>query len=84
VHLSGYVISREGAKRLLRLLPCRGPVDLWLNHQFGILDVCANAAVHHQSATRHPLHKLLLDTPCTHENRRYHQRKRIIVSCSSN
>ena len=40
-HLSGYVISREGAKKLLRLLPCRGPVDLWINHQFGVLDVRA-------------------------------------------
>ncbi len=39
--LSGYVISREGAEKLLRLLPCRGPVDLWINHQFGFLDVCA-------------------------------------------
>lgn len=40
-HLSGYVISREGAEKLLQLLPCRGPVDLWLNHQFGVLDVRA-------------------------------------------
>jgi GR25 family glycosyltransferase involved in LPS biosynthesis len=40
-HLSGYVISREGAEKLLRLLPCRGPVDLWINHQFGVLDVRA-------------------------------------------
>lgn len=40
-HLSGYVLSREGAKKLLRLLPCRGPVDLWINHQFGVLDVRA-------------------------------------------
>jgi GR25 family glycosyltransferase involved in LPS biosynthesis len=39
--LSGYVISREGAEKLLRLLPCRGPVDLWINHQFGVLDVRA-------------------------------------------
>ena len=39
--LSGYVISREGAKKLLRLLPCRGPVDLWINHKFGVLDVRA-------------------------------------------
>lgn len=39
--LSGYVISREGAERLLRLLPCRGPVDLWLNHQFDALEVRA-------------------------------------------
>lgn len=40
-HLSGYVISRIGAEKLLRLLPCRGPVDLWMNHQFGALDVRA-------------------------------------------
>lgn len=40
-HLSGYVISREGARKLLRLLPCRGPVDLWMNHQFKDLDVRA-------------------------------------------
>ena len=40
-HLSGYVISREGAQKLLQLLPCRGPVDLWINHQFGVLDVLA-------------------------------------------
>ena len=40
-HLSGYVLSREGAKKLLRLLPCRGPVDLWINHQFNVLDVRA-------------------------------------------
>lgn len=40
-HLSGYVISRQGAKKLLRLLPCRGPVDLWINHQFDKLDVRA-------------------------------------------
>jgi GR25 family glycosyltransferase involved in LPS biosynthesis len=40
-HLSGYVISRQGAEKLLRLLPCRGPVDLWINQQFGVLDVRA-------------------------------------------
>ena len=45
-HLSGYVLSREGAETLLRLLPCRGPVDLWINHQFEVLDV---------RATRQPL-----------------------------
>lgn len=39
--LSGYVVSREGAEKLLRLLPCRGPVDLWMNHQFGTLDIRA-------------------------------------------
>ena len=40
-HLSGYVLSRKGAKKLLRLLPCRGPIDLWMNHQFEVLDVRA-------------------------------------------
>ena len=40
-HLSGYVLSREGAQKLLRLLPCRGPIDLWINHQFKVLDICA-------------------------------------------
>lgn len=40
-HLSGYVLSREGAKKLLQLLPCRGPVDLWVNHQFKVLEVRA-------------------------------------------
>ena len=39
--LSGYVLSRSGAKKLLGLLPVRGPVDLWLNHQFRNLDVFA-------------------------------------------
>ncbi len=39
--LSGYVLSRGGAKKLLQLLPCRGPVDLWINHKFEVLDVCA-------------------------------------------
>lgn len=40
-HLSGYILSRQGAQKLLRLLPCRGPVDLWINHQFGVLNVRA-------------------------------------------
>ncbi len=39
--LSGYVVSRKGAEKLINLLPCRGPVDLWLNHQFKFLDVRA-------------------------------------------
>jgi GR25 family glycosyltransferase involved in LPS biosynthesis len=45
-YLSGYVLSRDGARKLLGLLPCRGPVDLWMNHQFSVLDV---------RATRRPL-----------------------------
>lgn len=39
--LSGYVLSNKGAKKLLGLLPCRGPVDLWINHKFPTLDVRA-------------------------------------------
>ena len=40
-YLSGYVLSQRGARRLLRRLPCRGPVDLWINHQFEELTVRA-------------------------------------------
>ncbi|MQB35021.1 family 16 glycosylhydrolase [Rhizobium rhizogenes] len=40
-YMSGYILSRQGAEKLLRLLPCRGPVDLWINHQFSALDVLA-------------------------------------------
>ncbi|MFM0455552.1 glycosyltransferase family 25 protein, partial [Paraburkholderia nemoris] len=40
-YFSGYVLSRRGAAKLLGLLPCRGPVDLWINHQFDKLDVRA-------------------------------------------
>lgn len=39
--LSGYVLSTRGAQRLLDLLPVRGPVDLWINHQFENLEVFA-------------------------------------------
>lgn len=39
--LSGYILSKKGAKRLLSLLPCRGPIDLWINHQFRHMDVRA-------------------------------------------
>jgi GR25 family glycosyltransferase involved in LPS biosynthesis len=40
-HLSGYVLSRFGARRLLNQLPCRGPVDLWINQHFRTLNVFA-------------------------------------------
>lgn len=40
-YLSGYVLSKRGAQRLLALLPCRGPVDLWINQKFHELDVRA-------------------------------------------
>jgi len=40
--LSGYVLSRLGAKKLLRLLPSNGPIDLWINQKFRDLDVLAS------------------------------------------
>jgi GR25 family glycosyltransferase involved in LPS biosynthesis len=40
-NLSGYVLSKSGAQRLLRRLPVRGPVDLWMNHQLANLKVYA-------------------------------------------
>lgn len=40
-YLSGYVLSKRGAQRLLALLPCRGPVDLWINQKFQDIDVRA-------------------------------------------
>lgn len=40
-YLSGYVLSKKGAQALLGLLPCRGPIDLWINHKFRDLDVRA-------------------------------------------
>lgn len=40
-YLSGYVVSRKGAEKLLTFLPSRGPIDLWINHQFKSLDVFA-------------------------------------------
>lgn len=40
-YLSGYVVSRKGVDKLLTSLPCRGPVDLWINHLFKSLDVLA-------------------------------------------
>ena len=36
--LSGYVLSKRGAERLLSQLPVRGPVDLWINHKFSTID----------------------------------------------
>jgi GR25 family glycosyltransferase involved in LPS biosynthesis len=39
--LSGYVLSCAGAQKLLDRLPARGPIDLWVNLQFGELNVFA-------------------------------------------
>ena len=55
-YLSGYILSRKGAGKLLRLLPCRGPVDLWINHQFCVLNVVA---------TKRSLVRQRRDTPST-------------------
>jgi GR25 family glycosyltransferase involved in LPS biosynthesis len=50
-YLSGYVLSKEGAQALLHLLPCRGPIDLWINQKFQELDVLAlRCPVIHQRA----------------------------------
>jgi len=40
-YLSGYVLSKKGAQALLELLPCCGPIDLWINHQFQKLHIRA-------------------------------------------
>ena len=53
-HLSGYVLSKKGAGKLLSLLPIQGPVDMWLNLQFQKLDVLA---------TRKSIVKQRLDSP---------------------
>jgi GR25 family glycosyltransferase involved in LPS biosynthesis len=37
--LSGYVLSKKGALKLLSLLPVYGPVDMWMNLQFQKLNV---------------------------------------------
>ncbi|PWB81815.1 MAG: hypothetical protein C3F08_01120 [Candidatus Methylomirabilota bacterium] len=55
-YLSGYILSRQGAQKLLRLLPCRGPIDLWINHQFSVLNV---------QAIRRPLVLQRRDAPST-------------------
>ena len=42
-HLSGYVLSREGAAKLLHAMPVVGPVDLWINRRFSEMIVVALA-----------------------------------------
>jgi GR25 family glycosyltransferase involved in LPS biosynthesis len=41
--LSGYVLSKDGAQKLLSFLPVRGPIDLWINHQFKNINVFATS-----------------------------------------
>ncbi len=36
---SGYVLSKDGAQKLLNMFPVYGPIDLWLNLQFSKLDI---------------------------------------------
>ena len=55
-YLSGYVLSKKGAQALLGLLPCRGPIDLWINHKFRDMDV---------RALRRSVINQRLDTPST-------------------
>ncbi|GGC89143.1 hypothetical protein GCM10007216_19900 [Thalassobacillus devorans] len=38
-HASGYILSKEGARKMLEMLPVYGPVDLWLNLVFDKLNV---------------------------------------------
>lgn len=40
-HLSGYVLSRNGAMTLLRSMPVVGPVDMWINYRFEELGALA-------------------------------------------
>src|ERR1041385_5083951 len=54
--LSGYVLSKKGAQKLLGLLPCRGPIDLWINHKFKEIDV---------RALRRPVINQRFDMPST-------------------
>jgi len=42
--LSGYVLSREGARQLLRAMPVVGPVDMWMNFRFAELGALALSA----------------------------------------
>lgn len=53
---SGYVVTREGARKLLNKLPMHGPVDLWLNLQFSDLRVFTAAR---------PIIEQRLDEPST-------------------
>lgn len=39
--LSGYILSRSGAAKLLKAMPVTGPVDLWMNYRFKDLGVLA-------------------------------------------
>jgi GR25 family glycosyltransferase involved in LPS biosynthesis len=40
-HLSGYVLSKPGAEKLLNALPVSGPVDAWINRRLEAMDAFA-------------------------------------------
>ena len=40
-HLSGYVLSQPGARKLLDALPVSGPVDAWINRRLEAMEVFA-------------------------------------------
>ncbi len=40
-HLSGYVLTQAGAMKLLRSMPVKGPVDLWMNYRLAELGALA-------------------------------------------
>ncbi len=42
-YLSGYVLSKAGAEKLLGLMPIVGPVDLWVNLKFSDLKIYATS-----------------------------------------
>lgn len=39
--LSGYILSRQGARTLLEAMPVKGPADLWMNYRFEDLEALA-------------------------------------------
>jgi GR25 family glycosyltransferase involved in LPS biosynthesis len=39
--LSGYVLSRQGSRKLLKAMPVKGPVDMWINQRFNELRTLA-------------------------------------------
>jgi len=53
-HLSGYVLSRRGATKLLNALPVCGPIDAWINRRFEAMQVFA---------TRRPIVRQRPDCP---------------------
>ncbi len=53
---SGYVLSQNGARKLLDMLPVYGPIDLWLNLKFDDINVFF---------TNHPIIEQRFDVPST-------------------